>query len=56
MEMAGTIQTGFKKLETLNMLEWSLEQTVINFPDEFTRNAPECAEFRLCQVRNPTKA
>jgi hypothetical protein len=51
--LSGDIQTGFKKLETLNMLEWSLEQAVLNFPAEFSRNARECADFRLRQVRKP---
>jgi hypothetical protein len=44
---SGEIQSGFRRLNTLNMLEWSIEEAVIRFSDEFTPIALECAEFRI---------
>jgi hypothetical protein len=49
---SGDIQSGFKKLRQLRMLEWSMEAAVMRFPDRFTATARECAEFRLRLAEN----
>lgn len=46
----GEIQSGFKRLAELGLLEWTIEAAVIKFPVEFSRNARACAEFRLRMV------
>jgi hypothetical protein len=45
--ISGEIQSGFKRLKELNLLQWSIEAAVMKFPSEFTPQARECAEFRL---------
>jgi len=47
------VQTGFKKLRELALLEWSIEAAVVRFPDEFTKDAFACAQFRLANVNDP---
>jgi hypothetical protein len=44
---SGEIQSGFKKLRQLRMLEWSMEAAVMRFPNRFSVSARECAQFRL---------
>jgi hypothetical protein len=44
---SGEIQSGFKRLNELGLLEWSIESAIIKFPHRFSANARECAEFRL---------
>jgi len=44
---SGDIQSGFKRLKELGLLEWSIESAIIRFPHRFTANARACAEFRL---------
>jgi hypothetical protein len=48
----GEIQTGFKKLKALGLLDWSIEAAVMKFKTEFTNAARECAEFRLRLARD----
>ncbi len=43
----GEIQSGFRRLQQLRMLEWSMEAAVIYFHDRFARNTRESAEWRL---------
>lgn len=31
------IQSGFKRLEALGLLGWTIEEAVLRFPDEFSR-------------------
>lgn len=50
---SGEIQSGFHRLRQLGMLTWSIEAAVRQFPDEFTAEARECAEFRLNNVDDP---
>lgn len=50
---SGDIQSGFKRLQQLNLLEWTIEAAVTKFPGEFGRQARECAEWRLAQVNKP---
>lgn len=47
---SGDIQSGFKRLRELGLLEWSIEAAVLKFPSEFSRAARECAEWRLRQA------
>jgi hypothetical protein len=44
---SGEIQSGFKKLLHLGLSEWSIEAAVLKFPDRFSKDAIQCAEFRL---------
>ena len=52
---SGEIQSGFKKLRQLNLLDWTIEAAVSKFPNEFSRNARECAEWRMQQAKAPTE-
>ena len=54
---SGDIQSGFKRLQQLNLLEWTIEAAVTKFPSgEFGRHARECAEWRLAQVKKKPSA
>jgi hypothetical protein len=53
---SGDIQSGFKRLEKLNLLEWTIEAAVEKFPDEFSKDDLECASFRLRQAREGNNA
>ena len=48
---SGDVQSGFRRLKQLGLLEWTIEAAVTKFPTEFTRNARQCAEWRLQQVQ-----
>jgi hypothetical protein len=48
--VSGEIQSGFKRLQQLGLLEWSIEAAVTKFPDEFSRQIREAAEWRLQQA------
>lgn len=52
---SGEIQSGFRKLEKLGLLDATIEAAVLKFPDEFTDQDIECAEFRLRVARNNEK-
>jgi len=41
------IQSGFKRLATLGLLDHTIEAAVLRFPSEFSTRTRECAEFRL---------
>ncbi|QIA25558.1 MULTISPECIES: hypothetical protein [Mesorhizobium] len=43
----GDVQSGFKRLQELGLLDWTIEAAVIKFPAEFSPATRECAEFRL---------
>jgi hypothetical protein len=45
--LSGDVQSGFKRLKGLGLLQWSIEAAVLKFPDRFSTNAKQCAEFRL---------
>jgi hypothetical protein len=49
--VSGEIQSGFKRLRQLGLLEWSIEAAVTKFPDEFPRQIREAAEWRLQQAK-----
>ncbi len=48
---SGDIQSGFKRLQELDLREWTIEAAVVKFPTEFSRVARECAEWRLKQAQ-----
>ncbi len=47
---SGDIQSGFKRMKELGMLEWTLEQAVIQFPQHFNNQDIAAAEWRLAQA------
>jgi len=53
---SGDLQSGFKRLKQLDLLDWTIESAVIKFPTEFSRNARQCAEWRLQQVQRNRKS
>lgn len=44
---SGDIQSGFKRLNSLGLIDWTIEAAVTKFPEEFSPTTLECAEFRL---------
>ncbi len=44
---SGDVQSGFKRLKALGLLDHTIEAAVLRFPDEFPARTKECAEFRL---------
>lgn len=47
----GEIQSGFKRLKALGLAEkWSVEAGILKFASKFSRNAVECARWRLRQL------
>jgi hypothetical protein len=48
---SGDLQSGFKRLKQLGLLDWTIESAVLKFAAEFSNNAKQCAEWRLKQVR-----
>lgn len=52
---SGDIQSGFKRLQGLGLLDWSIEAAVEKFPEEFSRDDKECAAFRLEIARSGRK-
>lgn len=53
---SGDIQSGFKRLNQLNLLDWTIELGITKFPTEFSRNARQCAEWRLQQIQSTSKS
>ncbi len=47
---SGDIQSGFKRLKEIGLIDWSIEAAVVKFPSEFTRDARQCAAWRLGQA------
>lgn len=45
--VSGEEQSGFKKLRKLGLLDQTIEAAVMKFPNEFSKQAQECAAFRL---------
>ena len=46
----GEIQSGFRRMRELGLLDWTLEASVIKFPKLFNREVVAAAQFRLQQV------
>jgi len=44
---SGDVQSGFKRLKSLGLLDYTIETAVLRFPNEFSARTRECAEFRL---------
>jgi hypothetical protein len=44
------VQSGFKRLKALGLLDHTIEAAVLRFPNEFPARTRECAEFRLSIV------
>ena len=45
--VSGDIQSGFKRLCGLGLKEWTIENAVLKFPGEFSKEIRACAAFRL---------
>jgi hypothetical protein len=52
---SGDMQSGFKRLKQLDLIDWTIESAVTKFPAEFSHNARQCAEWRLQQIRPKSK-
>lgn len=50
--MSGDIQSGFKRLKDLGLLNWTIEAAVMKFPAEFSADTRDCAQFRLRLAEN----
>jgi hypothetical protein len=51
---SGYIQSGFIRLKKLGTaLEWSVEAGILKFPERFTREAREVAQFRIDNIGDP---
>ena len=48
---SGDVQSGFRRLEKLGLLDCTIEAAVLKFPDEFSARTRECADFRLRLVQ-----
>jgi hypothetical protein len=54
VEMGGKL-SGIKKLSELGLLDWSVEATVVKFPEEFTPRTLESAKEQLRRERAESK-
>ena len=45
--ISGDLQSGFTKLQKLGLIDCTIEAAVMKFPAEFSKQAQECAAFRL---------
>jgi hypothetical protein len=48
--VSGEIQSGIQRLKRLNLLDLSMEATVLKFPEMFRKDIQDAAKFRLAQV------
>jgi hypothetical protein len=48
--VSGEIQSGIERLKRLDLLDLSLEATVLRFPKIFRKDIQEAAKFRLAQI------
>lgn len=48
---SGEVQSGFKRLKKIGLIDWSIEAAVMKFPECFSATAQKCAEFRLKVAR-----
>lgn len=49
--ISGEIQSGFRKLQSYGLLDWTIEAAVVKFPEEFSREVVAAAKWRLEQAR-----
>lgn len=54
--VSGDIQSGFKRLQQLELLDWTIEAAVTKFPDEFSYEVREAAQWRLRQAKGDQSA
>jgi len=47
------VQSGFFRCIQLGLREWTIEAGILRFPDRFTVEAREAAQFRLDHVDDP---
>lgn len=54
--VSGEMQSGFQRIKRLNLLDLSIEATVLRFPEIFRKDIQDAAKFRLAQVgwKEPT--
>jgi hypothetical protein len=50
--ISGDIQSGFRRMKDLGLLDWALEAAVLKFPNEFDAPVREAARWRLDQARD----
>lgn len=48
--VSSEIQSGFKKLKEMGLLELSVEAAILKFPDEFASEERDAARWRLKQA------
>ncbi len=48
--VSGDIQSGFRRLVELNLINYTIEQAVITFPNEFSVEVYQAAKWRLAQA------
>lgn len=48
--VSGDIQSGFRRLHEIGLLDWTIETAVTKFPEEFSREVVEAAVWRLKQA------
>ena len=51
--VSGDIQSGFRRMKQLGILDWSIEAAVLKFPEEFDKGLREAAQFRLERATGP---
>lgn len=49
--VSGDIQSGFKRMQELGLLKWTIEEAVLRFPNEFSKEVRQAAEWRLSQAQ-----
>ena len=49
--ISGEIQSGFKRLMELGLVDWTIESAVMKFPTEFSSEVREAAKWRLDQAQ-----
>ena len=48
--VSGDIQSGFRRLNELELRDWTIEAAVLKYSNEFTPAVFECAKFRLSLI------
>lgn len=49
--ISGEIQSGFKRMKQLGLIDWTIEAAVLNFPSQFDAEVQAAAKWRLEQAR-----
>jgi hypothetical protein len=48
---SGEIQSGFIRLQQMELVDWTIEAAVLKFPKEFSRDIRDAAQWRLEQAK-----